>query len=167
QRWRDRPGAGPRRGPLAGQRGAMYGRYTARQEKINEEIRRLIRNQPTVAGKMPELFTGKHAEAEPGEWDQLDGRAELALIYGKVGYIPANLLGNVALNLIQQGFFALPNLAKSAALSRTIGRANAGTIDRIVGSGVAHAIVGQRKGLEAVAGRVADVMGTVTDRYTR
>src|SRR5262249_42857336 len=167
QQWRDQPGAGPRRGPFAQQREAMYGRYVARQQMVNEEIRRLIREEPAVAEQMPKLFVGKHAEAALKGWDQLNAAAKLPLIYGKVGYIPANLLGNVGLNLIQQGFFALPNLAKSAALHRTLGKDLTGKIDRIIGSGVAHAIIGQRKGLEAGAGRVADVLGTITDRYTR
>src|SRR5262249_56171508 len=115
----------------------------------NAQSGRIIAKEASEAKRMTgEGFNGNAKEITQAAWDQANAFAKLTLIYGKIGYIPANLIGNIGLNLIQQGFLALPNLAKSVALNRTLG-AHAGEIDRIMGSGVAHSLVaGTRRGLE-------------------
>lgn len=100
-------------------------------------------------------------------WDAANSIAKAALIYAKPGYIPANLVGNLLLNVSQQGAEILLNLPRAAALSRRIG-ADAAKVDNLMGAGLTRGIVGdETQMLEHAVGKLADIVSTPTDRYTR
>jgi hypothetical protein len=101
-------------------------------------------------------------------WDTMNDAVKMTLIYAKIGYIPPNFLGNLALNFMTQGPAALPRLARAAMISRKMGGKDAALMDRITGAGIAKAIVGGGKNpLSKAAEKTADIVSIPTDRYTR
>lgn len=101
-------------------------------------------------------------------WDAANSIAKVGLIYGKPGYIPANLLGNIALAVSQQGLAVLKNLPRAATMGHRLGSGYSSVIDHLMGAGVSRSIVGdESQMLEHAVGKVADIVSTPTDRFTR
>lgn len=106
-------------------------------------------------------------------FDVVNDASRIAFILGKPGYVPANLLGNVAMNLIQQGFAAPFNLWRSSVLFRQLTKAEAAAIDRVMGLGITSLMETSLRG-KGIAGKVhyASVKGSggaawVIDRLPR
>jgi hypothetical protein len=66
-----------------------------------------------------------------------------------------NLLGNAALNVLQQGFAAAPNLGRSLALSHRLGPDMAARVDELMGEGYSRILAGDsgigNKAIQAAA----------------
>ena len=72
--------------------------------------------------------------------DTINNAQRFAILYLKPAYAIPNLLGNAALNLLQQGFAAPGNLARAARLNGKLGAEMTARIDTLMGEGVARAI---------------------------
>jgi hypothetical protein len=96
--------------------------------------------------------------------DEINDAQKLALVYLKPAFVIPNLLGNIALNLIQQGFAAPVNLANAARLGSRVGKETAAKIDTVMGEGVGSIIRPQSKlGTKAALNVVARGLGRVVD----
>jgi hypothetical protein len=100
--------------------------------------------------------------------DLVNNAARLALVYGKLGYILPNLLGNVGLNLVQQGIFAPYNLARASRLAHYLGTEDFAAIDTGMGAGVSASIAGHTGALHRATEVIGGAFGHITDvRFRR
>jgi hypothetical protein len=124
---------------------------------------------PDIATLIPDKFTG--AKGAIAAWDTTANAIKMSLIYAKLGYIPPNLLGNIGLNLIQQGPWAGVNLVKAARISGKMTKKEGHQLDNLGGSGIAESIMqtGAQKGnrVTRAAHWTAEKVSVPTDRYTR
>jgi hypothetical protein len=90
-------------------------------------------------------YTGKAVKTV----DAINNASRFAILYTKPAYAIPNLLGNVALNVLQQGFAAVPNLARAAKLNGHLGPELTARIDTLMGEGFARAISAHGQGLAA------------------
>lgn len=72
--------------------------------------------------------------------DAVNNATKMAVLYLKPAYAIPNMLGNVALNLVQQGFLAPVNLAKSVITWRALPAETRGAIRGIMGEGFSEAL---------------------------
>jgi hypothetical protein len=70
--------------------------------------------------------------------DAVNNATKIAVLYLKPAYAIPNMLGNIALNLVQQGFLAPVNLAKSVLTWRALPRDTQASIKGIMGEGFAE-----------------------------
>lgn len=98
--------------------------------------------------------------------DAVNSGQKAALLYLKPAYLFPNGLGNLALNLVQQGFLAPANLAKSTVLLRRIDPEVRASIRTAMGGGLTHILESDK----SVAGRItsgsnklASVYGKIID----
>lgn len=75
--------------------------------------------------------------------DTINNAFRLAALYLKPAYAVPNILGNFALNLIQQGFAAPVNLARAARINRKLSADAVSRLDLAMGEGFARAIAPQ------------------------
>lgn len=71
------------------------------------------------------------------KWDTVSDAVKGLILYGKPGYVAPNVVGNVALNIFQQGVLAPDNWIRAARLPRDLKF----TIDEVMGSGFSRSIV--------------------------
>jgi hypothetical protein len=94
--------------------------------------------------------------------------ARAGIVYLRPAYIPNNVTGNLFFNLIQQGFLAPVNLAKSFALNKRMGKRETGVVDGAMGQSAAQAIHGGGPGIVRAATRpVVEGLSKVADRPFR
>lgn len=98
--------------------------------------------------------------------DALNDINKAAVLYLNPAYGPANLAGNMVLNAIQQGPFALANLPRAARLSHALRREEVELVDSLMGRGLTGALE-LRRGPRAVTSRMADVANTLVDLVPR
>jgi hypothetical protein len=72
--------------------------------------------------------------------DAVNNATKMAVLYLKPAYAIPNMLGNIALNLVQQGFLAPVNLAKSVITWRALPRDTQGAIRGIMGEGFSETL---------------------------
>lgn len=72
--------------------------------------------------------------------DQINNANRAAILYLKPAYIVPNLLGNFALNLLQQGFAAPRNLVRAAKANAKLGGKATSRIDSLMGEGFAGSL---------------------------
>lgn len=84
-----------------------------------------------------------------GTFDAVNNAERAAILYLKPAYAVPNLLGNAALNLIQQGFAAPRNLATAARLDKRLGPEAAARIDAAMGEGFAMSLSAHNAGIGA------------------
>jgi hypothetical protein len=87
-----------------------------------------------------EQFTGQRAAKA---FDAVNNASRAAILYLKPAYAVPNLLGNAALNVLQQGFAAVPNLGRALKLSRSLGPDLAAHVDEVMGEGFSQALAGE------------------------
>lgn len=78
--------------------------------------------------------------------DAINNASRFAILYLKPAYAIPNLLGNAALNVLQQGFAAVPNLKRAAALNSKLGDDVAARIDAAMGEGFALSVSAHGQG---------------------
>jgi hypothetical protein len=109
----------------------------------------------------PNPLTGvrQHGAGRRGlaTFDAINDASRAAILLLKPAYAVPNLLGNAALNIVQQGFAAPRNLARAAHLNATLSRPAAAAIDGAMGEGFASALRASgkanvaREGMNALA----------------
>lgn len=72
--------------------------------------------------------------------DMVNNASRFAILYLKPAYAIPNLLGNAALNVLHQGFAAVPNLARASRLDAKLGPELAARIDASMGEGFATSV---------------------------
>lgn len=72
--------------------------------------------------------------------DAINNAERAAILYAKPAYIAPNVIGNTALNMIQQGVFAPVNLTKSALLNSRLGTDLLAKLDAVMGEGVVKSL---------------------------
>jgi hypothetical protein len=95
--------------------------------------------------------------------DLINDASRVAILYLKPAYLAPNLLGNLAMNVVQQGVFAPVNLAKSARLAARLGDEGTAIVDSVMGEGFTAALRGEGQVAQAVANRLANVWGKAVD----
>lgn len=100
--------------------------------------------------------------------DEVNNAMKIATLYLKPAYAVPNLLGNIALNLVQQGFAAPGNLARAARLSAHVDKGTLLRVDELMGEGVAAALRGEgARPLGRAATFAAGKWSAVVDRVPR
>lgn len=100
--------------------------------------------------------------------DAVNNAQKAGLVYLKLNYPVVQGLSNVAMNLIQQGPFAVKNLTKAVKLDHQVGPDTAAVIDDIMGQGAV--VQAQLEGQGAVANvsqKIAHVMSNKVDTPSR
>lgn len=96
--------------------------------------------------------------------DAINNASRFAILYLKPAYAIPNLLGNLAVNILQQGFAAPANLARAARADAKLGPEYAARIDTAMGEGVARAVSAHGQGkLAGVVDKAAGGWGKVVD----
>lgn len=88
--------------------------------------------------------------------DAINNASRMAILYLKPSYAVPNLLGNLAMNLLQQGFAAPRNLVNAARLSNKLGPEDAALLDSLMGEGFVKAISGDRGVGQSIINKSAD-----------
>jgi hypothetical protein len=91
---------------------------------------------------------------------------KMSLLPLNPAYAPMNLFGNLMLNLLQQGPFAIMNLPRAALLSRELGPDVATAIDYYMGRGIMHLTETDKIARHASA-TVSNLLGAVVDVVPR
>lgn len=101
--------------------------------------------------------------------DAVNNASKLAILYLKPAYIAPNLLGNVGLNLVQQGFAAPANLKRAARLNARVDAHTYNQILEAVGEGVTGSLEAKTGRLAGAANKGAHFYGNVigVDKYPR
>lgn len=98
--------------------------------------------------------------------DTINDLMKLSLLPLNPAYAPMNLFGNLALNLMQQGPFALLNIPRAAMLGRELGPDAATAIDYYMGRGIMHLgeteIIGRN-----YSATMSNALGVVVDLVPR
>ncbi len=101
--------------------------------------------------------------------DGINNAERIALLYAKPSYAIPNILGNVALNVIQQGPWAVKNVTRAARLNATLGSRDALLIDAGLGEGISTSLLSDEN--LAPGAKAAQFLGTkwglVVDRSFR
>lgn len=100
-------------------------------------------------------------------WDTINNAQRLAVLYLKPAYAVPNLLGNAALNLIQQGFAAPRNIAWASAMHWKLGPELTAHVDTLMGEGFAAALRGEQGHLAKATQAAANIWGKGVDRPFR
>ncbi len=95
--------------------------------------------------------------------DTVNNATKLAVLYLKVAYAVPNLLGNLFLNLSQQGFLAPINLARASVLARRLPPETWAKIDTLMGEGLSTSLDTGRGGLSSVVHKAASAWSKVVD----
>jgi hypothetical protein len=96
--------------------------------------------------------------------DSLNSAVKGVVIYLRPAYMPVNLLGNLAMNVLQQGYMLPRELYRAAWLHKDLLPEDRLALDHLMGSGTAQA--GKLNSGNAM-GHLADWMGVVVDRIPR
>jgi hypothetical protein len=100
--------------------------------------------------------------------DELNNAMKIQTLYLKPAYALPNLLGNVALNFVQQGFAAPKNLYDAARFSSKADPETLAMVDELMGEGIASALGGEGGGPLGRAARFgAGKWSAVVDRVPR
>lgn len=100
--------------------------------------------------------------------DAVSNAQKLGLIYLKLNYPVVQGASNLAMNLIQQGPFAIPNLTRAVRLDHTIGPETAAVLDDIMGQGAVMQAAFEGQGpISRVTQKVAHVMTSKVDTPAR
>jgi hypothetical protein len=95
--------------------------------------------------------------------DAINNASRFSILYLKPAYALPNVLGNAALNVLQQGWAAPVNLARAARINARLGPELAARIDSAMGEGVAQSVAGHEGlGTRVVQG-AANKWGSVVD----
>jgi hypothetical protein len=95
--------------------------------------------------------------------DSVNNATKLAILYLKPAYAVPNAAGNAFLTVVQQGFAAPLNLARSARLNARLGEDAAAVLDSVIGEGLAHALTGGGGLLKKSVNKAAGVWGKGVD----
>ena len=95
--------------------------------------------------------------------DTVNNATKLAVLYLKVAYAVPNLLGNLALNLVQQGFLAPVNLARASVLARRLPPDVWAKIDTLMGEGLSTSLDTGRGSLAGAVHKAAGAWSKVVD----
>jgi hypothetical protein len=136
-----------------------------------------IRWVPAKAFHESELFSAPRAfYARQNNWGRMEALGttvdvandlmKLSLLPLNPAYAPMNLLGNIALNLMQQGPFALMNIPRAAFLSRSLSPDVATAVDYYMGRGIMHLTETDRIAKNVTA-TVSNILGAVIDVVPR
>lgn len=99
-------------------------------------------------------------------FDIINDFMKMSVLQLNPAHIPMNLMGNLALNLMQQGPFAIMNLPRAAFLSRELSPDLAATVDLFMGRGISH-VATTKKMLTHPSGVLADITGALVDKIPR
>jgi len=123
---------------------------------------------------VPGVTKGKHAgwgklEMVGNTLDAYNDIMKAAYLYFNPAYMPMNLAGNLAMNIMQQGVFAPANLWHGAMLSRSLPPGKSQLIDELMGKGFAGHIAELHSFLvpKNASRALADAMGLVVDLVPR
>jgi hypothetical protein len=140
------------------------------------QVEQLVRERPDLArlfeqgkiGWVPERILGEYGQPAPlvgikqhaggratiNTVDAINNASRLAILYLKPAYAIPNIVGNAALNLVQQGFAAPANLTRAARVNARLSAAAAAKLDTVMGEGFVRAIQGEGRGVgsRAVSG---------------
>lgn len=95
--------------------------------------------------------------------DEINNVAKFITLYLRPATIVPNILSGIALNLIQQGFFAPSNLARAYALHWKMRPAARALLDQVMGEGRMGTLRTDRGIGAAAVNKAAGVFGTVQD----
>jgi hypothetical protein len=98
--------------------------------------------------------------------DVANDLAKAGILFLSPAYAPVNLIGNLVMNLMQQGVWMPSNLARSAFLHRTLDKADRLFIDKLMGHGISGALATTRLAQKPTAA-AAHGLGVVVDLIPR
>lgn len=123
---------------------------------------------------VPRRLLGQFAKREditlPGTKfiDAVNNAQKAGLVYLKVNYPIIQSLSNTAMNLIQQGPFAVKNLTNAVKLDRKVGPEYAAVIDDVMGQGaVLQATFEGQGGIARATQKVGHIMSSKVDTPAR
>jgi hypothetical protein len=102
-----------------------------------------------------------------GGLDIINNVSRFAILYLKPAYLIPNLLGNFALNIIQQGFAAPVNLGRAARINAELTGKAVSTMDALIGEGAARAIAAQGGPLAELSQAWSSQIGRIVDVVPR
>lgn len=99
--------------------------------------------------------------------DSINNAQRLAVLYLKPAYAVPNILGNAALNVVQQGFAAPKHLYRASRMQWQLGPELTARIDTLMHEGFAAALRGETGALAGATQAAANVWGKGVDRPFR
>lgn len=111
----------------------------------------------------PQQLTGPGVHAVTDVVDAVNNVTRAAVLYLKPAYAAPNLLGNLALNIVQQGFAAPVNLARAAKINAKLSPEAAAKLDGTMQEGFVRAISGEGGVGRAVIDAAANVWSKGVD----
>ncbi len=99
--------------------------------------------------------------------DATNNATKLAVLYTKVAYATPNLLGNAALNILQQGFAAPVHLRRAVMMQHRLGPGLTAMIDTLMHEGFAASLRGEQGFLAGTTQKAAGIWGGVVDKPFR
>lgn len=127
--------------------------------KIGYVDSRLLRGMGKPTPSLESLITRPGARTI----DAINNASRIAIFYAKPAYALPNIIGNLALTLIQQGFAAPANLARAARINARLGPELAARIDTLMGEGIAMALSSDRGAGAAAVQKIAGGWSKVID----
>lgn len=108
---------------------------------VHHELADALRQQSPLAGMHGYLASkGPLVRGAAATVPTINRASKAAILYLKPAYAAPNILGNVALNLVQQGWAAPLNLRRAATLNSRMSPDAAATLDNVMGEGFAAAL---------------------------
>ncbi len=99
-----------------------------------------------------------------GVFDAINNASRFAILYLKPAYAVPNILGNAALNIVQQGFAAPGNLKYAARMNQILGEEMTATIDALMEEGFAKSISAHATGpMARVVDKAANTWSKIVD----
>jgi hypothetical protein len=99
--------------------------------------------------------------------DAINNATKLSILYLKPAYIAPNLLGNVAMNVVQQGFAAPRNLARAARLNAEADPAVVNKLLHLMGEGLTGSLESEAGVTAKAVNKAAGFYGKLVDVYPR
>lgn len=132
---------------------------------VHHELADALKQQSPLAGMHAYIARkGPIVKIAAGTVPAINRASKAAILYLKPAYAAPNILGNVALNLVEQGFAAPFNLARSATLNARLEPDALAALDNVMGEGFAAALHDAKSSVGAQAiNRMANLWGKGVD----
>lgn len=111
----------------------------------------------------PDRVIGPGVHRITDVFDAINNAFRFTVLYLKPAYAIPNIIGNAALNLVQQGFASPANLARSARVNARLSADAAAKLDGMMGEGFVRAISGEGGAGRAVIDKAASIWSKGVD----
>lgn len=102
-----------------------------------------------------------------GSLDAYNDLQRAAILYLNPAYGPVNLLGNVAMNVMQQGVLLPRNIVRAANIAQELSPEGIATARKLIGRGLTRSLDLRTVGVRSVTGKVGRVISMLSDSGPR